>query len=106
MKEITLNLHYKTGKTIVSGPFSPILIKQIGEVFGIKREEVILFTVADAKDYAAKLSTLLSSVLEDYSGKLTIEYIGSIRCLSEFIMKLEPLSEKNKLIKNISVSFA
>lgn len=107
MKEITLTIHLKKKDKYKNfGPYSPIIIKQIAEIFGVKREESIVFTIEDASDYSEKLTELLVQILNDFDGEINRQFLGAIRCLSEMIIQLSSISPKNKLIKNLSFSYS
>jgi len=106
MKEITLTIHQKKGKYKNFGPYSPVIIKEIAEIFGVKREERIMFTKEDASDYSEKLTEILVQILNDFDGEINRQLLGAIRCLSEMIIQLSTITPKNILIEKLSFSFS
>lgn len=105
MKEITVSYEMVTGKTNLIGTYTPVSIKEIGEILSLEKESIRIVL----KDEAAELSLILHALLMKKIVEAKVEressYDEKMYSDLKFFVNVIPkmmITSKNRKIKHFT----
>jgi len=105
MKEITISYEMVTGKTSLIGTYTPVSIKEIGEILNLEKESIRIVL----KDEAAELSLILHALLMKKIVEAKVEkessYDEKMYSDLKFFANVIPrmmITSKNRIIKHFT----
>ena len=106
MKEVTFSCEMVTGKTKLIGTYTPVSIKEIGEILNLEKKESIRIVLKEeASELSLSLHTLLMEKIAEANVEKDSPYDEKMYSDLKFFASVIPkmmITSKNRLIKHFT----